>query len=41
MHAAAVDAFSRYAEEVRSHTFPSAEHEFGMDRAPVKLARLY
>lgn len=41
LHTTAVDAFSRYADEVRTRAFPSAEHEFGMDRAPVKLARLY
>lgn len=32
-----VDAISRYAEEVREHRFPAAEHEYRIDAEELKL----
>jgi 3-methyl-2-oxobutanoate hydroxymethyltransferase len=36
IHAAMVDGVSRYAEEVRSHRFPEADHVYGVE--PAELA---
>jgi 3-methyl-2-oxobutanoate hydroxymethyltransferase len=36
-----VDAMQRYAGEVRGRQFPADEHSFQMQRAPVRLAKLY
>lgn len=36
-----IDAFERYAAEVRSGSFPGPEHSFGAGKGPKKIARLY
>ena len=36
-----VDAFERFALEVREGSFPGPEHSFGAKKGPQKIARLY
>jgi 3-methyl-2-oxobutanoate hydroxymethyltransferase len=41
IHAAMVDGVGRYAEEVRSHRFPKAEHVYGVEPEELTEFRLY
>jgi 3-methyl-2-oxobutanoate hydroxymethyltransferase len=41
IHAAMVDGVTRYAEEVRSHHFPEAEHVYGVEPEELTEFRLY
>lgn len=36
-----VDAIRQYATEVRERAFPTEANAYGMDKAPIRLARLY
>jgi 3-methyl-2-oxobutanoate hydroxymethyltransferase len=41
IHAAMVEGVARYAEEVRSHHFPEAEHVYGIEPEELTEFRLY
>ncbi len=41
IHAAMVEGVGRYAEEVRSHRFPEAEHVYGVEPEELTEFRLY
>jgi 3-methyl-2-oxobutanoate hydroxymethyltransferase len=41
IHAAMVEGVARYAEEVRSHSFPEAEHVYGVEPEELTEFRLY
>ncbi len=41
IHAAMVEGVGRYAEEVRSHRFPEAEHVYGIEPEELTEFRLY
>jgi 3-methyl-2-oxobutanoate hydroxymethyltransferase len=41
IHAAMVDGVTRYAEELRSHHFPEAEHVYGVEPEELTEFRLY
>jgi 3-methyl-2-oxobutanoate hydroxymethyltransferase len=41
IHAAMVEGVARYAEEVRSHRFPEAEHAYGIEPEELTEFRLY
>ena len=41
IHAAMVEGVARYAEEVRSHHFPEAEHVYGVEPEELSEFRLY
>lgn len=41
IHAAMVEGVTRYAEEVRSHHFPEAEHVYGIEPEELTEFRLY